>query len=200
MTEPSATLSVSDAAPRPDPTATSSPSCPGRCVTEDCSTAAGATTSSRSGGRWPAWRQWPWPRCSSATAGGTWWWRLGSAFVLTQLGFIAHDAGHHQICRRRRDNAAIGLVVTNLFTGFSFGWWLTKHNRHHAHTNRPGKDPDLAPGILVYTPDQADDRGRFGRGFARSRWSCCSPFFSSRPSTFIWPVRSRWPGGATGRL
>ena len=91
------------------------------------------------------------------------------AFVLTQLGFIGHDAGHRQICARRRGNDLIGLVVANLLVGFSFGWWLTKHNRHHAHTNRPGKDPDLVPGALVYTPDQAIGRGRFGRRFARSQ-------------------------------
>ena len=101
------------------------------------------------------------------------WWNLGVAvglaFVLVQLGFIGHDAGHRQICASRRDNDLIGLVHANLLTGFSFGWWLTKHNRHHAHTNRPGKDPDLAPGALVYTPDQVRRRGRFGRSFARTQ-------------------------------
>jgi fatty acid desaturase len=104
--------------------------------------------------------------------GNTWWVLIAAvvlAFVLTQLGFIGHDAGHRQICARRRGNDLIGLVVANLFVGFSFGWWLTKHNRHHAHTNRPDKDPDLVPGALVYTPDQATRRGRFGRRFARSQ-------------------------------
>jgi fatty acid desaturase len=101
------------------------------------------------------------------------WWNLvvaaALAFVLTQLGFIGHDAGHRQICKRRRDNDAIGLIVTNLLTGFSFGWWYTKHNRHHAHTNRPGKDPDLVPGALVYLPEQVGERGRIGRDFARAQ-------------------------------
>ena len=102
--------------------------------------------------------------------GDTWWVLLAAvalAFVLTQLGFIGHDAGHRQICAHRRGNDLIGLIVANLFVGFSFGWWLTKHNRHHAHTNRPDKDPDLVPGALVYTPDQAVGRGRVGRRFAR---------------------------------
>jgi fatty acid desaturase len=104
---------------------------------------------------------------------GNSWWVLvvavGLAFVLTQLGFIGHDAGHRQICSRRRDNDLIGLVVANLFAGFSFGWWLNKHNRHHAHTQRLDKDPDLVPGALVYTPDQARRRGWVGREFARSQ-------------------------------
>jgi fatty acid desaturase len=102
---------------------------------------------------------------------GNSWWNLvvavGLAVVLAQMGFIGHDAGHRQICAHRRGNDLIGLIHANLLTGFSFGWWLTKHNRHHAHTNRPGKDPDVAPGALVYTPGEAGSRGRFGRSFAR---------------------------------
>ena len=99
------------------------------------------------------------------------WWNLavavGLAFVLTQLGFIGHDAGHHQVFTKRRDNNLIGLFVANLLTGFSFGWWQTKHNRHHAHTNRPEKDPDLVAGAIVYMPDQARRRGLFGRSCAQ---------------------------------
>jgi fatty acid desaturase len=101
------------------------------------------------------------------------WWNLavavGLAFVMVQLGFIGHDAGHRQISANRRDNDLIGLVHANLLTGFSFGWWLTKHNRHHAHTQRPGKDPDLVPGAIVYTPAQVHERGRFGQIFARTQ-------------------------------
>jgi fatty acid desaturase len=102
----------------------------------------------------------------AAFVGNSWWnvaVAVGLAFVLTQLGFIGHDAGHRQICARRRHNDAIGLAVANLLTGFSFGWWLTKHNRHHAHTNRPDKDPDMAPGVLVYVAAQLEGRGRVGR-------------------------------------
>src|ERR1039458_8329206 len=38
---------------------------------------------------------------------GNSWWNLGTAvglaFVLVQLGFIGHDAGHRQICASRRE-------------------------------------------------------------------------------------------------
>lgn len=99
------------------------------------------------------------------------WWNLlvgvGIAFVMAQLGFIGHDAGHRQIGTRRRTNDLIGLVHANLLTGFSFGWWLNKHNRHHAFTNRPEKDPDIAPGALVYTTDQVEVLGPLGRLAAR---------------------------------
>jgi fatty acid desaturase len=107
----------------------------------------------------------------AAVVVGDSWWSLvvavGLAFVMAQLSFIGHDAGHRQVWRRRRGNDAIGLVLANLLNGFSFDWWLTKHGRHHAHTNRLGKDPDLVPGALVYTADQAARRGRLGRSFAR---------------------------------
>jgi len=102
---------------------------------------------------------------------GNSWWTLvpavGIAFTMAQMGFIGHDAGHRQICTRRRHNDLIGLVAGNLLTGFSFGWWLTKHNRHHAHTNRPDKDPDLVAGALVFTADQVSRRPAIGRWFGR---------------------------------
>jgi fatty acid desaturase len=126
---------------------------------------------------------------------GNSWWVLAVAavlaFVLTQLGFIGHDAGHRQICRRRWGNDVIGLIVADLFVGFSFGWWLNKHNRHHAHTNRPDKDPDLVPGALVYTPGQAGGRGWFGRGFARSQFVALVPLlFLEAANLHVASVRS----------
>jgi fatty acid desaturase len=105
-----------------------------------------------------------------AVALGNTWWNLGVAvglaFVLVQIGFIGHDAGHRQVCARRGSNEALGLVLTNLLSGFSFGWWLNKHNRHHAYTNREDKDPDIAAGALVYTASQVGLRARFGRWLA----------------------------------
>ena len=99
------------------------------------------------------------------------WWTvavaLGIAFTLGQLSFIAHDAGHRQVSRRRAPNHIIGLILTNLCAGFSFSWWLEKHNQHHAHTNKPGKDPDVEPGALAYTRDQVEARHGLARWFAR---------------------------------
>lgn len=112
---------------------------------------------------------------SVATAvivGNTWWNLLvavGLAVALVQLGFIGHDAGHRQIASRRRVNDAIGLVHANLLTGFSFGWWLTKHSRHHAHANQLDRDPDIGSRVLTYTPAQTEERGRFGRWFAHAQ-------------------------------
>ncbi len=104
---------------------------------------------------------------ATAIVVGNSWWNLlvavGLAFVLAQLGFIGHDAGHRQVSGHRARNDLIGLVLTNLLTGVSFGWWLTKHSRHHAHTNQPGSDPDLTPGALVYTREEMCARRGLGR-------------------------------------
>jgi fatty acid desaturase len=95
------------------------------------------------------------------------WWQLAVAgflaFVFTQIGFIGHDAGHRQIFRSRRANYLVGLMHGNLAIGLSYGWWVDKHNRHHAHPNQEGKDPDIAIGALAFTPGDA----RAKRGIAR---------------------------------
>jgi fatty acid desaturase len=37
----------------------------------------------------------------------------------------------------------------------SYGWWVDKHNRHHAHPNTEDKDPDIDIGALAFTAGQA---------------------------------------------
>ncbi|MFK4247109.1 fatty acid desaturase family protein [Micromonospora chokoriensis] len=90
---------------------------------------------------------------------GSSWWQTataaGVAVLLAQLAFLGHDAGHRQIFRSRRANDVVGLVCANLVTGISFGWWVDKHNRHHAHPNTEGRDPDLVVAPLSFTAGQA---------------------------------------------
>jgi fatty acid desaturase len=99
------------------------------------------------------------------------WWQLGVAALLavafTQIGFLGHDAGHRQILRSRRGNDLIGLIYGNLLVGLSYGWWIDKHNRHHAHPNTEGQDPDLVVDPLSFTPGQARARRGLGAVFAR---------------------------------
>jgi fatty acid desaturase len=93
------------------------------------------------------------------------------AFLFTQADFVAHDAGHQQICQSRRGNRLVGLVVGNLLTGLSFGWWVPKHNAHHAHPNVVGRDPDIGAGALAFafTAEIAQAKGRAGRILARNQ-------------------------------
>jgi fatty acid desaturase len=98
---------------------------------------------------------------------GNSWWQLGVAVflaaVFTQMGFLGHDAGHRQIFRSGRANYVTGILHGNLGIGLSYGWWVGKHNRHHAHPNTENADPDISASAVAFTPDQA----RASRGVAR---------------------------------
>jgi fatty acid desaturase len=87
------------------------------------------------------------------------WWQLAVAVFLammfTQVGFLGHDAGHYQISRLQRVSYILGLLLGNLGIGLSYGWWVDKHNRHHAHPNTEGADPDISVGALAFTSGQA---------------------------------------------
>ena len=85
------------------------------------------------------------------------------AVMFTQVGFLGHDAGHRQVFRSRRANYVLGVLHGNLGVGLSYGWWVDKHNRHHAHPNTEGADPDIRPSAVAFTAAQA----RTARGAAR---------------------------------
>ncbi len=86
---------------------------------------------------------------------GETWYQLGIAAALglasTQLAFLGHDGGHQQVFRSRRANDLIGLLIGDLLVGLSFGWWLDKHNRHHANPNHEEHDPDIGESVLAFT-------------------------------------------------
>ena len=90
------------------------------------------------------------------------------AVMFTQVLFLGHDAGHQQIFGSRRANRIGGLAVGNLLTGLSFGWWVPKHNAHHAHSNQIDGDPDIGPGVIAFTADVA--RSRHGAAGWLARW------------------------------
>ncbi|MGI5194099.1 fatty acid desaturase family protein [Streptomyces sp. CA-288835] len=93
-----------------------------------------------------------------ALIGESWWQMLTAAFLavmFTQTGFIGHDAGHHQISGSKRVNNLLGRVHADLLIGLSYGWWISKHNRHHSHPNHVDRDPDIEDGAIAFTEDQA---------------------------------------------
>jgi fatty acid desaturase len=102
--------------------------------------------------------------------GDSWWQLLVAGYfavLSTQLGFLGHDAGHRQIFRSARGNYRFGVALANLGVGFSYGWWVDKHNRHHAHPNDEDKDPDIGAGALIFTTRQAQTSGPIARVFYR---------------------------------
>ena len=103
------------------------------------------------------------------------WWQLASAVVLagvmTQIAFLGHDAAHRQIFKSGRWNDWVSLIVANLLVGISYGWWQSKHNRHHANPNKEGADPDIALTGGRHDTDNGDatlqSTGALGRGPSR---------------------------------
>jgi fatty acid desaturase len=107
-----------------------------------------------------------------AALGRSWWQILVAAFLavmFTQTGFIGHDAGHRQISGVKRTDNVIGRIHGNLLIGLSYGWWIAKHNRHHAHPNREGHDPDIASRAIAFTTRQSRTRRGLGIQLARSQ-------------------------------
>jgi fatty acid desaturase len=100
------------------------------------------------------------------------WWTLAVAVFLavmfTQVGFLGHDAGHRQIFGSRKANYVIGILQGNLGIGLSYGWWVDKHNRHHAHPNTEGADPDITMATLAFSENQSISRTRAGGWASRT--------------------------------
>jgi fatty acid desaturase len=106
-----------------------------------------------------------------ALIGRSWWQLLTALFLAvmyTQTGFIGHDAGHRQITGSRRADDLIGRIHGNLLIGLSYGWWISKHNRHHAYPNHVGRDPDIAGNAIAFTAGHS--RARRGAGIWLARW------------------------------
>jgi fatty acid desaturase len=102
--------------------------------------------------------------------GDSWWQLLVAtflAFVFAQLGFLGHDAGHRQIFQTKRANYLVGVLHANLAIGLSYGWWVDKHNRHHAHPNDEDRDPDIQIAALAFTTEQAGAKSGPVRFIAR---------------------------------
>jgi fatty acid desaturase len=96
------------------------------------------------------------------------WWLLAVAvflaFAFVQTGFIGHDAGHLQISRGRRNSELLGLIHGNLLLGFSYGWWVNHHNKHHSHPNHLEMDPDITRRRAIFSTEQdVSNAGRFRR-------------------------------------
>ncbi len=105
-----------------------------------------------------------------ALLGQSWWQMLVAVFLavmFAQTGFIGHDAGHRQISSSRRIDDLIGRIHGNLLIGLSYGWWISKHNRHHAHPNQTGLDPDVGGRAIAFTAGQFRARRGVGAWIAR---------------------------------
>ena len=95
-----------------------------------------------------------------------------------QCGWLAHDFLHHQVFKTRALGDLAGIIVGNLFQGFSVQWWKSKHNSHHAVPNLHESSPDAADGdpdidtmpILAWTLKMAESAKDSSLGRFMIRW------------------------------
>ncbi|MBO2456363.1 fatty acid desaturase family protein [Actinomadura violacea] len=132
------------------------------------------------------------------------WWQLAVAAFLaaafTQTAFLGHDAGHQQISGSKRVNALLGRLHGNLLVGLGYGWWVAKHNRHHAHPNRVGRDPDIGTGAIAFTRENAQARGVPGVWLARRQaWLFFPMLLLEGFHLHLAGVRALFGHGATSR-
>ena len=80
-------------------------------------------------------------------------WGLAFAFFSIQFAGLIHDAGHRTIFKSVKNNDLIGNFYS-FFVGHGYSFWRGKHNKHHAHTNQEGEDPDVNLPLLSFTTDR----------------------------------------------
>jgi fatty acid desaturase len=96
-----------------------------------------------------------------------------AAVAQLTMGYVGHDAGHNALSKRLWVNDVWGHFGMTFLCGMSFGFWRSRHNRHHANCQEVGGDPDMHFGVLfsVY-PRSANWLTPFGRFFLRiQKWS-----------------------------
>ncbi|MGX5695954.1 fatty acid desaturase family protein [Agromyces soli] len=87
--------------------------------------------------------------------------------LFTQLAFLAHEAAHRQILASGPANDRLARVLAAV-VGISYGWWDSKHSRHHANPNRVGKDPDIEVDTISFLDEDAAE-ARWLRRFITRR-------------------------------
>ena len=122
--------------------------------------------------------------------------------ILTQLAFLGHEASHRQIFESGRANDRTGRILANAFVGMSYGWWMSKHNRHHANPNKMGKDPDIEVDTVSFVEESAATRTGLLAWITRRQGYLFFPLLlleglnlhvkSVRSLTTRTPVEGRW--------
>ncbi|WP_030157921.1 acyl-CoA desaturase [Glycomyces sp. NRRL B-16210] len=114
-----------------------------------------------------------------AFIGNSWFQMITAVFMAllsTQVAFLGHDLAHRQVIRSRSTSEKLGWFTGNLANGMGYGWWNDKHNRHHANPNHEEHDPDVSPGLFVWSKRQA--------GFAQG----ISTWFGKYQAQLFFPI------------
>ncbi|AFR29030.1 putative fatty acid desaturase [Arthrobacter sp. Rue61a] len=87
--------------------------------------------------------------------------------VFTQFALFGHEAAHQQVFTSRAANEWAARLIATLMVGMSYAYWTDKHSRHHARPNVVNRDPDIAPGAIVFHNEVPTNRGRFSRAYGK---------------------------------
>ncbi len=87
------------------------------------------------------------------------WWQLmiaaAAGLLLTQVAFLAHEAGHRQVLRTGPNNDRLARILAAGVVGISYSWWDSKHSRHHANPNQLTRDPDIGMDVISFVEADA---------------------------------------------
>lgn len=128
------------------------------------------------------------------------WVRLAEAaflaFVIVQIGLLAHDLAHQQIVGAGRTNVVAGLILGNLLMGVSRAWWRDNHDAHHSHPNDLNHDPNVDILFLGCTTEQALSRPGWVQWVIRHQVALlvpifCLEFFSMHQQSIEYAFRGR---------
>ncbi len=106
-------------------------------------------------------------------------------FVSMQFGLLGHDIGHRQVFRTSWKSRIAGFLVGNLLVGWSWSWWIDKHNAHHGHPNQLGLDPDIVRPFTAFTEEVARSRQGIARFGVKYQAYLEFPIYVLSPITFL---------------
>ena len=117
---------------------------------------------------------------------------IAAAFGGVVTGFILLGDSWFQLLMA----GALGIV------GVSYGWWDSKHTRHHANPNRVGKDPDIEVDTISFVEEDAAEARGLRRAITRRQGWLFFPLLSleglnlhahsARYLASREPVKHRW--------
>lgn len=116
------------------------------------------------------------------------WFRIADAVFLAlvgvQIGYLGHDAGHHQVFRKSWKNDLLGLI-NGFALGSSYSWWVDTHNRHHGKPNQISFDPAIEYSVLAFSEQEAAEK----TGFAKVMVQLQAIYFI--PMLTLYPISMR---------
>jgi fatty acid desaturase len=90
------------------------------------------------------------------------------AFISVQAGYIAHEAGHRAITRKRWLTNIIGQFFNTFLTALCYAHFQKIHLCHHSHCNERERDIDMQSDIFSLYPEaKLRNTSRVGRLITR---------------------------------